>query len=49
MSRPVNLLIKNEDRETVMKLEKGCDIALGGIFCLPEMKLIDKSNDKDLG
>jgi len=49
MTRPVEVNIKNNDGDTIMKLTKECNLALMGIFCLPQMNLYDKENDKELG
>jgi len=49
MNRPVELNIKNDDGDSIMKMSKGCDIACAGCCCLPTMKIYDKEHDKDLG
>jgi len=49
MNKPVEVNIKNDDGDSIMRLSKGCDIAALGWCCLPSMALYDKENDKDLG
>jgi hypothetical protein len=49
MIRPVDVLIKNDDGDSIMKMSKGCDLACGGCLCMPKMTLEDKEHDKDLG
>mmetsp|Transcript_14658 Transcript_14658/g.12064 ORF Transcript_14658/g.12064 Transcript_14658/m.12064 type:complete len:80 (-) Transcript_14658:414-653(-) len=49
MNKPVDVNIKNDEGDCIMRLSKGCDQALCGWFCLPSMNVYDKEHGKDLG
>jgi len=47
--RALEIAIKDDDDDTIFKLKKECALACLDCCCLPEMKLIDRDDDKDLG
>ena len=47
--RALDIIIKDDDDDTIMKLKKDFALACYDMCCLPEMKLIDRDDDKDLG